>query len=87
VELRQEISDLFGYVDESDFEHNVKEGRITFTVESATVTFQGLSALAALLGTSQISLRPEVRHGGSCPTCDFTYGVTVVEVAGAYAVN
>jgi hypothetical protein len=44
------------------------------------VTFDLLTRLSQLFGTTKIDTRGETRNLGGCETCDYEYGVTVVEI-------
>jgi hypothetical protein len=45
------------------------------------VTFDLLSRLALLFGTTKINVRSETRSTGGCDTCDFEYGVAIVSIS------
>lgn len=79
--LRRKLSDVFGYVDASDLKVSEVGRRVVFELESEEITYDKLCALSELLGTTKISLRSESRQGGSCSTCAYDYGVTVIEVS------
>lgn len=56
---------------------------IAIDVRYHDVTFDELSAISEALGTRHINLDNQVREGGYCETCRYSYSVTIITVMGA----
>lgn len=53
---------------------------IAIDVRYHDVTFEELSAISEALGTRAINLDNQVREGGYCETCRYSYTVTIITV-------
>lgn len=45
------------------------------------VSFEDLQRVSGLLGTTKINMDSEVREGGYCETCRYSYSITVLTVS------
>lgn len=53
---------------------------VIIEVRSHDVTFEDISKISLALGTTKINLGSEVREGGYCETCAFSYTIDVITV-------
>lgn len=60
----------------------VKSDRDTVQVEFRyrDTSFDDLSKLSKYFGTKNINMGSEVRHGGYCETCSYSYTVNIVTI-------
>lgn len=56
---------------------------VVIEVKHHDITFQDLVEISVALSTTRINLDNEVREGGYCETCRYSYSVTVLTVMGA----
>lgn len=58
-----------------------KQGKIAvIEIENHDISFEDLSKVATSLGTNKINIDNQVREGGYCETCRYSYSVTVLTV-------
>jgi hypothetical protein len=51
---------------------------VVIELESFDITFESLVEVSKALGTTRINLDNDVREGGYCETCRYSYTVTVL---------
>ena len=76
--LTKTLRDLF---DTNEVYASRKDSTVTVEFENRDTSFADLQMLSEFFGTKNINMGSEVRNGGVCETCSFTYTVNIVTVS------